>query len=73
MVIKATEFKNHVGKYLKLARFQEIIIAKNGKSIAKLIPMSGEEAPLTESLIGALKDSRCNDLRQAKEERLGGR
>lgn len=38
MIINATQFKMRVGKYLKLAEKQEIIITKNGKEVAKLVP-----------------------------------
>ena len=36
MVITATEFRNHIGKYLTLASNKEIYITKNGKTVAML-------------------------------------
>ncbi|NSW93052.1 MAG: type II toxin-antitoxin system prevent-host-death family antitoxin, partial [Firmicutes bacterium] len=40
MIVNATEFKNKVGKYLEIVnRQEEVIISRNGKQIAKLIPI----------------------------------
>ena len=36
MVITATEFRNHIGKYLTLASNKDIYITKNGKTVAML-------------------------------------
>ena len=36
MEITATEFKKNLGKYLDQARFEDVIITKNGALIAKL-------------------------------------
>lgn len=36
MVITATELKTHLGKYLLLAKEEDIYIRKNSKIIAKL-------------------------------------
>lgn len=38
MRVNATEFKTRVGKYLELVDKEEIIITKNGREVAKLIP-----------------------------------
>ena len=70
MIVNATEFQNNVGKFLKLAREQEIIITNKGRQIVKLVPLDGEEAPITKSLKGLLKDMGNVDLTRAKEERL---
>jgi prevent-host-death family protein len=69
MLVNATEFKNRVGKYLEIAEREEVIILKNGKKIAKLIQIEKEDAPITKSLIGILKNKDIN-LDQTKEERL---
>ncbi|NSW91567.1 MAG: type II toxin-antitoxin system Phd/YefM family antitoxin [Firmicutes bacterium] len=37
MIINSTEIQNNFGKYLKLAEFEDIIITKNGRKMAKLI------------------------------------
>ena len=37
MTITATEFKAHFGKYLELARTEDIFITRNNKKVAKLL------------------------------------
>lgn len=69
MIINATEFQNNVGKFLKLAQEQEIIITKKGRQIVKIVPLE-EKAPVTKSLKGFLKDMGDVDLAKVKEERL---
>lgn len=69
MIINATEFQNNVGKFLKLAQEQEIIITKKGRQIVKIVPL-GEEVPITKSLKGSLKDVGDVDIAKAREERL---
>lgn len=36
MIISATDIQNNFGKFLKLAGYEEVIITKNGKKVAKL-------------------------------------
>lgn len=43
MIITATEFKEHFGKYLLLAAKEDIYVRKNSKIIAKLSKPSDEE------------------------------
>lgn len=69
MIITSTEFKNKVGEYIEMAKKQEIIISKNGKSIVKIVPIE-DEAPVTKSLRGAFDKAAGLDLNDAKEERL---
>ena len=69
MLVNATEFKNRVGKYLEIVEKEEVIILKNGKKIAKLIPIEKEDSPITKSLIGILKDKDIN-LDEIRVERL---
>lgn len=45
MRVSATEFKTRVGKYLELVDKEEIIITKNGREVAKLIPAKKEGTP----------------------------
>jgi antitoxin (DNA-binding transcriptional repressor) of toxin-antitoxin stability system len=68
MIITATEFKTNIGKYLTLAANEEIIITKNGKSIAKLTHTNGDKVELAKSLFGILPGDAS--LEQAREERL---
>lgn len=44
MIVTTTDLQNSFGKYLQLCRGEEIIITKNGKSVAKLVPYSEEDA-----------------------------
>lgn len=68
MLITATEFKTNIGKYLKLAAEEEIIITKNGKSIAKLTHANEDKVEVAKSLFSILP---CDaSLEQAREERL---
>jgi len=43
IIITETEFETHFEKYLELTAKEEIIITKNGKSIAKLIKANEED------------------------------
>ena len=65
----ATEMQNNFGRYLTIvADGKEVIVTKNGKEVARLIPRNAAVSFLTDSLAGILKGD--VDLRQAKEERL---
>ena len=65
----ATEMQNNFGRYLTLvADGKEVIVTKNGKEVARLIPRNAAVSYLTDSLTGILKGD--VDLKQAKEERL---
>ncbi|GAV23541.1 type II toxin-antitoxin system Phd/YefM family antitoxin [Carboxydothermus pertinax] len=74
MIISATEFKSKIGKYLKLAEKEEIIITKNGKRIAKLTSAAEDKTALVKSLIGILphtiSEKEAREERLAKHERL---
>ena len=52
MTITATEFKLNLGKYLEMVDEEEIIITKNGKSIARLSKPESEKIALLDSLVG---------------------
>ena len=43
MLVSTTEIQNSFGKYLKLAHCEEIVITKNGKKVAKLVPYQVNE------------------------------
>ncbi|HHW02145.1 MAG TPA: type II toxin-antitoxin system Phd/YefM family antitoxin [Thermoanaerobacterales bacterium] len=68
MIITATEFKTNIGKYLKLAAKEDIIITKNGKRIAKLSDASEDKTDIVKSLIGILPSTISES--EAREERL---
>lgn len=44
MIVTTTELQNSFGKFLRLCRHEEIIITKNGKKIASLLPYTEEGA-----------------------------
>ncbi|MDI6878247.1 MAG: type II toxin-antitoxin system prevent-host-death family antitoxin [Desulfitobacteriaceae bacterium] len=68
MLISATEFKTNIGKYLRLAAKEDIIITKNGKRIAKLSDASEDKIDIVKSLIGILPTTLSEN--EAREERL---
>jgi prevent-host-death family protein len=37
MIVSSAEAQNNLGKYLELAAEQEIVITKNGQSVARLL------------------------------------
>lgn len=63
----ATDFKNNIGKYLILVANQDIVITKNGKSVAKLSSTKQDRVDLAKSLFGIIPN---DDLEQARGERL---
>lgn len=73
MIVNATEFKNKVGKYLELMNREEVIISRNGKRIAKLIPIDSPQTPNVDGLLELLsktgKPVKDVDLEKAREER----
>ncbi len=65
----ATEMQNNFGKYLALVvNGQQIIVTRNGREVARVIPKGDAVSYLTDSLTGVLKGS--GELEQAKEESL---
>lgn len=52
MMITATELKLNLGKYLKLAKSEDIYISKNGKSIVKLTSVEDDKISMLDSLTG---------------------
>lgn len=42
MVVNSTELQNNFGKYLRLCRFEDVIVSKNGRNIAKLVKYQDE-------------------------------
>ena len=69
MLVTATEFKSNIGKYLTLAAEQDIVITKNGKSIAKLSSTKQDKVDVAKSLFGIIPDDGTT-LEQAREERV---
>lgn len=44
IIVTTTDLQNSFGKYLQLCRDEEIIITKNGKKVAKLLPYFEDES-----------------------------
>ncbi|MBR5341396.1 MAG: type II toxin-antitoxin system prevent-host-death family antitoxin [Erysipelotrichaceae bacterium] len=58
MTITATELKTNLGKYLEMVNDEEIIITKNGKSIARLSKPESDRIDLLNSLVGVAKKAK---------------
>ncbi len=69
MLVTATEFKNNIGKYLALVATEDILITKNGKTIARLSGAKPNKAEIVRSLVGIIPNDGTT-LEQAREERL---
>ncbi len=52
MIVNSSEFQNNVGKYLDLAAGQEIVIARNGKIVARLVGVGETVSFLSDKLVG---------------------
>ncbi|HHW02463.1 MAG TPA: type II toxin-antitoxin system Phd/YefM family antitoxin [Thermoanaerobacterales bacterium] len=70
MIVNATEFKTRAGKYLEIVNKEEIIITRNGKEVAKLIPIRKQGTPNADFLYGLLADSEKKDADQIRDERI---
>ena len=68
MSITATEFKENLGKYLKLAMTEDIIISKNGKPVARLTNPYENRVKDMVSLFGILPHG--TDADKERAERL---
>ena len=54
MVVTATELKSNLGRYLELAEHEDILISKNGRTVAKLSNPNAERGAAMKSLFGIL-------------------
>ncbi|ADL08364.1 type II toxin-antitoxin system Phd/YefM family antitoxin [Thermosediminibacter oceani] len=73
--VSATEFKNNVGKFIKLSKKEDILILKNGKAVAKLTAVSKNDKEIAyDRLLEMIKRSKPVseeiDLEAMREERL---
>ena len=65
----ATEVQNNFGRYLAyVLKGNQVIVKKNGKEVARLLPHDATVSFLTDSLTGILQGD--YNLKEAKEERL---
>ena len=72
MIVNATEFKAYTGKFLDLVNTEEIIITRNGREVAKLVPIKKTGTPNADFLYGLLADNTNKDMtaKEIREERL---
>ncbi len=70
MVVTATEFKTHLGKYLEIVNEEDILITKNGKVIAQLSKPQYNELAAIRSIVGIADNESGVSLDEIKEERL---
>lgn len=68
MRITAAELKNNLGKYLIMAEYEDILITKNGRTVARLSSPHLEKRGLVKELFGSIPDTITED--EAREERL---
>lgn len=69
MVVTATELKSNLGHYLELAQTEDILISKNGTTVAKLSNAHADRVRAMESLFGILpKDVTVDDARSIRAE-----
>ena len=70
MIVTATELKTNLGKYLEMAKSQDIFITKNGKSIARLTSPTVDKLALLDDLVGIIPEDPATDENTIREERL---
>ena len=70
MIVTATELKTNLGKYLEMAKSQDIFITKNGKSIARLTSPTVDKLALLDDLVGIVPEDPATDENTIREERL---
>lgn len=68
----ATEMQNNFGHYLKMVlNGQQIIITRNGKEVARVVPREHAESYLTDSLTGILHEELS--WKDARKERISAK
>ena len=70
MEITATDFKENFGRYLALARREDILVTKSGHPVVKLTGVRPQKVEDVESLFGLLCDLPAGDVKASKAERL---
>lgn len=74
MIVKSSEFQNSVGKYMRIAEKEDVIITKNGRPFMRLVPTKNETPLLDEiiELTGKISSSKNLDVsdRELRNERL---
>lgn len=68
----ATEMQNNFGHYLKMVQEgQQIIITRNGREVARVVPREHTESYLTDSLTGILREELSWE--DARKERISAK
>ena len=68
----ATEMQNNFGHYLKMVlNGHQIIITRNGKEVARVVPREHAESYLTDSLTGVLREEL--NWEDARRERISAK
>jgi prevent-host-death family protein len=57
MIVNSTEVQNNFGKYLEMAAQQEIVITKNGQTVARLLGVDKTVSFLSERLVGLIPEN----------------
>ncbi len=68
MAVTTTELKQDLKKYLDIAQTQDVLITRNGKVIARLVPPYKDKLAIAKSLIGILDSDITAE--EARDERL---
>ena len=73
--ISVSELKMNTGKYVTMASDQDILITKNGKVVAKLVPAKVDKMAAWDNLTRIFKGISLTDeeFEKAREERILGR
>lgn len=72
MIVNATEFKTRAGKYLELVEHEEVVITRNGREVAKLVPIKKQGSPNADFLYGLLagENEEGSTAEKIREERI---
>lgn len=70
MIVTTTDLQNSFGKYLQLCRDEEIIITKNGKRVARLLPYPAGEGAEEWIVCESAPGDRSGGIRVSYEEYL---
>ena len=72
MQISVSDLKANAGKYVTMAKDQDIMITKNGKVVAKLVTAKVDKREAFKHFLSLFPEKGLDlDPEQAREERLG--
>ncbi len=71
MSITATELKLNLGRYLKLAEHEDVLITRNGKVVAKLSNPNADRVEMAKALLGVIPaDITLDEARAERADKL---